>query len=237
MEDTVDFLPLILLLVLAAFAFILLKPLKQIIRLRRVPTLPIAALPSSGQVEVIGRAGGNVVRSPISDTVCVLWHVEVQEYRGSGPTGRWRTIRTQTSSQPIELTDDTGHIWVVPTGAELVLGNDLRATRDALHTLSPQFEAALERMGIPLRSAFRTWRFLRVREQRIVPGEPIFVLGLLEEAAGQLRLCSTQDAPLLLADRSKHEVLRRLYREVGVSVFCAVVALGFIGWLMAGGRL
>src|SRR4051812_26854620 len=88
-EDMVDFLPLILLLLLAAFAFILLKPLKQIIRLRHVPTLPIAALPSSGQVEVIGRAGGNAVRSPIADTACVLWHVEVQEYRGSGPTRRW----------------------------------------------------------------------------------------------------------------------------------------------------
>src|SRR4051812_2251208 len=200
MEDMVNFLPLILLLVLAAFAFILLKPLKQIIRIRRVPTLPIAALPSSGQVEVIGRAGGNVVRSPIADIACVLWHVELQEYRRSGPTGRWVTIRKQTSSQPIELDDDTGRIWVVPAGAELVLGDDLWATRDALHTMSPQFEAALERMGIPLRSTFGTRRFLRVRERRIVPGEPIFVLGLAEEAAGQLRLCSTQDAPLMLAD-------------------------------------
>ena len=56
-----DFLYLILFVVLAAFGFILLKPLRQIIRIRRVPTLPIAAVPRTGQVEVVGRAGGHLV--------------------------------------------------------------------------------------------------------------------------------------------------------------------------------
>src|SRR5436190_22710252 len=116
-----DFLLLILLAVLAAFGFILLKPLAQIIRIRRVPTLPIAALPTTGQVEVIGRAGGRVVPSPISDTPCVLWQVEVQEYRGSSHNRRWVTIRKQTSGQPIEIDDGTGRIRAVLAGAELVL--------------------------------------------------------------------------------------------------------------------
>ena len=75
-----------------------------------------------------------------------------------------------------------------------------------------------------------------MREQLIVPGEQIYALGLAEVAAGQLRLCSTEDMPLLLADRSEHDLPRNLYWQVGISVFCAVVVLGFLGWWMAGGR-
>ena len=91
-------------------------------------------------------------------------------------------------------------------------------------------------MGVALRGVLGMKRALRVREQLIVPGEQIYALGLAEVAAGQLRLCSTEDMPLLLADRSEHDLLHNLYRQVGISVFCALVALGFIGWLMAGGR-
>jgi hypothetical protein len=231
-----DFLVLILVAVLAAFGFILLKPLARIIRIRRVPTLPIAALPTTGQVEVVGRAAGRVVLSPISDTPCVLWQVEVQEYRGSGKSGRWVTILKQTSGPPVEIDDGTGRIWAVPAGAELVLDDDLQATRGLFGTMTPQIEAALERMGIPLRGVFGVRRALRVRERLIAPGEQIFALGLAEEAAGQLRLCSTQDAPLILADRSERALLNSLYWQVGTSVFFALAALAIIGWFMAGGR-
>jgi hypothetical protein len=231
-----DFLLLILLAVLAAFGFVLLKPLAQIIRIRRVPTLPIATLPTTGQVEVVGRAGGRVVPSPISDTPCVLWQVEVQEYRGSGKNGRWVTILKQISGPPVEIDDGTGRIWAVPAGAELVLDDDLQATRGLFGTMTPQIEAALERMGIPLRGVFGVRRVLRVRERLIAPGEQIFALGLAEEAAGQLRLCSTQDAPLILADRSERALLNSLYWQVGTSVFFALAALAIIGWFMAGGR-
>jgi hypothetical protein len=231
-----DFLYLILVIVLAAFGFILLKPLRQIVRIRRIPTLPIAAMPTTGQVEVVGRAGGSILLSPISDTACVLWHVEVQEYRGSGKSGHWVTILKQTSGQSIEIDDSTGRIQAVPAGAELVLGDDLRASRGLFGNMTPQVAAALERMGVSLRGVLGMKRALRVREQLILPGEQIYALGLAEVAAGQLRLCSTEDTPLLLADRSERDLLRNLYRQVGISVFFALVALGFIGWLMAGGR-
>jgi hypothetical protein len=117
-----------------------------------------------------------------------------------------------------------------------VLDDDLRATRGLFGTMTPQIEAALERMGIPLRGVFGVQRALRVRERLIAPGEQIFALGLAEEAAGQLRLCSTQDAPLILADRSERALLSSLYWQVATSVFFALAALGIIGWLMAGGR-
>ena len=231
-----DFLPLVLLLVLTAFGYVLFAPLRQIVQFRRIPMLPIAALPKSGQVKAMGRAGGSLIRSPILDTPCVLWQLEVQEYRGSGKNGQWVTLLKQASSPPIEIDDGTGRVWAVPSGAELVLDDDLRAAHGLFGNMTPQIEAAVERLGVSLRGVLGFRRSLRVRERLIVPGEQIFALGLAEEAAGQLRLCSTHDAPLILSDRSEQALLRRLYREVAISLFCALVAVGFIGWLMAGGR-
>jgi hypothetical protein len=232
----VDFLWLILLVVLAAFGFILHNPLRQIIRLRRQPTLPIGTLPHSGQVEVVGRASGSTMLSPISDTACVLWLVEVQEYRSSGKSGHWVTILKRTSSQPIEIADGSGRVWAVPSGAELVLNDDLRAAHGLLGNMTPQIEAAVERLGVGLRGVLGLARSLRVYERLIRPGEQIFALSLADEAAGQLRLCSTHDAPLILSDRSEQALLRALYRAVAISLFCGLVAVGFIGWLLAGGR-
>jgi len=233
----VDFLPLVLVLVLAAFGYVLFAPLRQIVQFRRIPMLPIAALPKSGQVKAMGRAGGSLIRSPILDTPCVLWQVEVQEYRGSGKNGQWVTILKQASSPPIEIDDGTGRVWAVASGAELVLDDDLRAAHGLFGNMTPQIEAAVERIGVPLRGMLGFKRSLRVREWLIAPDEQIFALGLAEEAAGQLRLCSTHDAPLIISDRSERELLHALYREVSVSLVCAVVAVSIIIWLMAEGRL
>jgi hypothetical protein len=127
-------------------------------------------------------------------------------------------------------------LWAVVAGAELILDDDLRAAHGLWGTMTPQIEAALERMGIPLRGVLGMKRVLRVRERLIVPGEPIFALGLAERAAGQLRLCSTQAAPLIVANRSERKLLRNLYWQVGTSVFWALVAVIIIGWVMAGGQ-
>jgi len=53
----------ILVVVLAVFGFILWGPLGEIRRLRGAPTLPIAALPSSGPAKAAGRAGGSALLS------------------------------------------------------------------------------------------------------------------------------------------------------------------------------
>jgi len=60
------------------------------------------------------------------------------------------------------------------------------------------------------------------------------VVGLAEEAAAQVGLCWTQDAPLLVTKPSERELLRNLYWPVTSSLSCTLVLPGFIGWLLAG---
>lgn len=207
---------IIIAVMLAVLAFVLWEPIVDIRRLRGTLALPVAALPSTGPAKAAGRAGGSALVSPIAEAPCVLWQVEVQEYRGSGKTGRWVTVYKQTSQAPITIDDGTGRVWALPAGAKLVLEDDLRAGRGLFERMSPSAEAAVERLGIPLRGWLGFRRSLRVRERRIAAGEPVFALGLAEPAAGQLRLCSTGGAPLILADRAEQELLWSLYCRVGL---------------------
>jgi hypothetical protein len=208
---------LIVLGTLVVLTFVLWEPIADIRRLRGTPALPIAALPSAGPAKAAGRAGGSALLSPIADAPCVLWQVEVQEYRSSGKTGRWVTVLQQCSQAPITIDDGTGRVWAIPAGAKLVLADDLRAGRGLFERMPPTVEAAIERLGVPLRGWLGFRRSLRVRERRIMAGEPVFALGLAEPAAGQLRLCSTSDAPLILADRAEQELLQRLYGRVALT--------------------
>lgn len=211
-----EILLLCVLVMLAVLTFILWEPIVDIRRLRGAVAQPIGALPSAGPAKVAGRASGSALLSPIAEAHCVLWQIEVQEYRNSGKSGRWVTVYKQTSQPPITIDDGTGRVWAIPDGAKLVLQDDLQAGRGLFERMSPSVEAAIERLGVPLRGWLGFARTLRVRERRITAGEQVFALGLVEPAAGQLRLCSTGGAPLILADRAEQELLWSLYRRVGL---------------------
>ena len=233
MLSVINILSLILLLVLAGFAFVLLEPLGTIMRLRGAPAGPIGALPETGPAKAAGRASGSALTSPIAEAACVLWQLEVQEYRSNGKSGRWVSILTQASSAPIALDDGTGRVAVVPSGAKLMLGDDYTAGGRMFERMPPDVEAALERMGVPLRGMFGFKRRLRMRERWVAAGEQVFALGLAERAGGELRLCSTAGAPLILADRDEATLLGSLYRRVAITFAFALVAVAMIGFFIS----
>ncbi len=224
---------LILLAVLAGFAFVLWEPLRTIWRLRSAQATPIGALPESGPAKAAGRASGSALASPITEATCVLWQLEVQEYRSNGKSGRWVTILGQISSAPVMLDDGTGRVAVIPSGAKLVLGDDFAAGGRMFERMPPNIEAALERMGVPLRGVFGFKRRLRVRERWIAAGEQVFALGLAERAGGELRLCSTANAPLILADREEAALLGRQYQQVAITLAFALVAVAVVGFFIS----
>jgi hypothetical protein len=232
------FVLLIAIIGLAVIGFTALKPLGQIIRIRRIATMPIAALPDAGPAEVVGRAGGAELRSPLSDASCLLWQVEVQELRSTGKSSHWKTIFKHASDQPFEIDDGTGQIQVLPAGATLILNDDLRASRGLFGNMTPEIEAALERIGVQTHGFLGLRRRLRVRERLVAPGEQIFALGYVERVAGRPVLRSMPDATLILADRSERDLLRNLYWRVGASALFALIVLGVVGWmlLVIGGR-
>jgi hypothetical protein len=214
------------LVVVAISVVMLLRPLGQIIRIRRVATAPVGALADAGPAEVFGRADGDAQPSPIGQAPCVFWQVEVQEYRSTGKSGHWRTIFRQASIEPFAIDDDTGRVQVLPAGAELTLVDDVRASRGLFGNMTEEMLAALERMGIPTTGFLGFNRRLRVFERRIEPGEQVYALGYVERMGGQPLIRSVPDAPLLLADRSERELLLSLYARVAIGALVPLLILG-----------
>src|ERR1700690_2696760 len=93
--DSISF--LVLMLAIAGFALVpaLIRTyhnIKEAIRIRRTPTYNITALPPEGLVEVVGKAEQNNSNSPITQTACVFWQVQVEELQSSGKSSHWVTI-------------------------------------------------------------------------------------------------------------------------------------------------
>jgi hypothetical protein len=166
-------------------------------RLRLIEDTPTAKVRSMalGRVELQGRAEAREdLEAPLTGFPCVFFRYEIEEERGSGRQRRWRTVaRGDSSAQGFYLADATGRVLVDPTGAELQLECDWRATNP---TLSPRLEGVLASHGIDA-GGWLLRRRLRFREWLIAPGERIYVLGI------------AQERPALAAER-RAKVLERL---------------------------
>lgn len=216
---------LVALLVLAISALMLIRPIGQIIRIRRVPTTPVGLLPDAGPAEVFGRAAGGTRASPLAQAPCLFWQVEVQEYRSNGKSGHWATIFRQASTEPFAIDDGTGGVEVFPEGASLTLVDDVRASRGLFGNMSDEMLAAIERLGVSPTGFLGFGRRLRVFERRLEPGEQVYALGYVERIAGRPVLRSVPDAPLLLADRSEKDVLAALYARVGLTALVPILMI------------
>jgi len=221
--------PLVVLLVAGA---LMLRPIGQILRIRRAPTVPVGMLPDSGPAEIYGRAAGDTRPSPLAQAPCLFWQIEVQEYRSSGKSGHWRTIFRQASTEPFAIDDGTGSVQVLPEGASLTLVDDLRATRGLFGNMTDDLLAAIERLGVQTSGFLGFQRRLRVFERHILPGEQVYALGYVERLGAGPLIRSIPDAPLLLADRSEKGVLHSLYARVGLAALVPVAVAAIALFLL-----
>jgi len=205
------------------------RPLREIRRLRRAAHTPIGLLPPAEIVEVAGQASGSDLRSPLTDTPCVFWQVEVEAYRSSGRHGGWITLFNQASTAPLTIDDGTAQVQVLPAETELHLSDDLRATRGLFKEFNPEIAAKLAQMGLPTHGHPDTWRSsMRAYERTIASGEHVFVVGAVDYSTGQTVIGPSADGPVMLADRSEGTLLKRAYLKVGWNA-AGLALLMFIG--------
>ncbi|MEJ2387540.1 MAG: GIDE domain-containing protein [Chromatiaceae bacterium] len=142
-------------------------------RLRTIADTPTARVRSApqGYVELCGRAlaHGAPVTAPLTRIACVWYRFKVQERRGSGKNARWVTLDQGEADRPFLLEDETGRCLVEPAGADV----HSRATDSwygsRRHTPRPQTSSWLQ--------LSRRYRF---SEERILPGEPVYLVGHFE---------------------------------------------------------
>lgn len=216
---------IIWLVLVVSIGLTLRQPLREIRRLRRAARVPIGLLPPAGIVEVAGQASGAEQRSPLTDTFCVFWQVEVEAYRSSGRHGAWVTIFNRTSTAPVTIADETARVQVLPTQAELHLKDKLRATRGLFKEFDQEIAAKLAHLGVPTHGHPDTWRgSMRVYERYITSGERIFAIGAVDHSLSEPAIGPGADGPLILSDRSEGDLLKRIYLNVG----CTAAGLAFL---------
>jgi hypothetical protein len=164
-----------------------------------------------GRVELHGKAlAGAELEAPVSGLPCVYFAFRIEEERGSGKNRRWHLLLAGDSAeQPFFLEDETGRIRVDPAGADVEVPDHVRSLGSGPDA---RVEALLLSKGISFGGFFGTVRRVRASEKRILPGDPLFVLGVAQErpglarerretATGRLRALKADPAALAAADR------------------------------------
>lgn len=159
--------------------------------------VPVRDLPGrSGPVEIEGTVavadGHDPVRSPFTDTECLAYEYEAEEYQSRGDDSSWRTLDEGGEQVPFRVEDDTGAVRVDPAGADFRLEEHAirvdageeppeRIARYVAATddVDPQ-EGSVDLVVTELNYG-NDQRFV---ERRLDPGEEVYVYGTARRAPG-----------------------------------------------------
>lgn len=153
--------------------FLLRSALASFWRLRIVADTPTARIRSApqGYVELIGVARRHRASAvaPLTRRPCVWYRYRVEREQGAGRNRRWVTVEQGEHPAPFLLDDGTGQCLVEPTG-----GTFKCRTADVWYGRSRHTPKPVKRAWLQVRSRYR------FREERIMDGEPLYVLGRFE---------------------------------------------------------
>jgi hypothetical protein len=198
----------------------------EIINLRRTPTVKIGSLPAEGLVQIVGKTEQATAISPISQTKCVVWNAEVQEYHSSKNNSHWYTAWKGESAVPFELFDETGKVWVDPTHADLFVKKSLKEQSGWFDNMSPKTQDAIAALGIVTKGFLELNKDLRVKESLLSTGKDIFVMGTVESRNGQKIIKLVGHNPFVISSRGKTFLLPDLYFKVAKPVILTTLIGG-----------
>jgi len=162
-----------------AFHFLKIKHLIQ-----NTPTSKIRSL-AMGFAEACGKViplENGLFMSPFSNQQCVYYRYTIEEYRSSGKSSAWITIKKDERQNKFFIRDDTGKVLVDPNNATIdisksnvynsSLGKDppYNVIR-FLETQNISFEGPLFKMN----------RRMRYTEYLIKPNDTLYIMGTVED--------------------------------------------------------
>jgi hypothetical protein len=166
-------------LALTAVAFYLLRRgTRAFWRLRTVTDTPTARVQSApqGYVELAGlaRREGPLLAAKLTGTPCLWYRYRIEQRQASGRSDRWMTLERAESEAPFRLADASGTCLIDPRGAEL---SPRRYKRWTGPSRDPSMRTGRGADWLGLLVGEGRYRFT---EERIVSGDPLYVLGRLE---------------------------------------------------------
>lgn len=153
---------------------------------RIIEDTPTSKLRSAAQgyVEVIGMAEpleDTHIIGPLTQTQCLWYRFEVEEYRSNGKNSSWHTIEKGTSSDYFQLNDQTGTCVIDPKGADVHASKKDRWRGSSRRPLGKSSTNSFFQMG----------RY-RYTEERLHTYDPLYTLGNMETMGGSRTAITTK---------------------------------------------
>lgn len=163
-----------------AFYFLKIKHLIQ-----NTPTSKIRSI-AMGFAEICGRVipleKNGVFLSPFSNQNCVYYRYLIEEYRSTGKSSSWVTIKKGTENRLFYIQDETGRILVDPNKASIDISKS-NVYDSAMGRDPPQNVIRfLERENIRFEGIlFGINKRMRYTEYIIKPNDTLYVMGTVED--------------------------------------------------------
>ncbi|MBU2103169.1 MAG: GIDE domain-containing protein [Candidatus Omnitrophota bacterium] len=219
------------------------------LRLRRIiqeiPTSKVRSL-ALGLAEVSGIIVPiKSTISPILKKECVFYHTKVEEYRRSGKSGHWATIKELKIFFPFHIEDETGKVLVENSNADVRVKKDLQYQTRAFSSCPEHVHTFCEEYGI-VRTGLLGSRSLRFSEYVLEPMDRVYVLASAKDNPFVKEFVNNQDNIIMgisegvpyfvISDYSERELLQQLFLRSYVAIFGGPVlflaSLAYILWYL-----
>ena len=210
---------------------------KQLIE--NTPTSKVRSI-AMGQVEVIGttKPFTKLIKSPFTNTPCVYYKWQVEEYRRTKNSSYWAEIAKGDSKNKFYLEDNTGEVLVDPQGAEIDIQHDLQT-----QLKTEIIDAFLTENKISSKAWF-FGRQLRYTEYYLTPKDTIYILGYAGKSSEVKSSAKNADLVMIqkggevyfISDKPEKNVLKDfMWKSWGyiaggtlLSLICLAIVLGYL---------
>ena len=169
----------VLIIATGVFPYLAVNSLKYSRIIKDTPTSRIRSA-AQGYVELVGRGEfikGNTLTAPLTGQPCIWYQYTIekkQSYKNSkGKTEtKWVTIEGNISNELFLLIDETGWVTIDPEEASVTV-----KVSDEWYGSSPKWDRTRP-VPKPFLGFIRIAGLYRFREQRLLPGDPLYAIGL-----------------------------------------------------------
>jgi len=226
------------------------KWLKQKKTIENIPTSKIRSI-AMGLVEIFGKiipAKKQTIVSPFSNKKCVYYKYTIEEYRKTGKSSHWVTVKKNEQSVPFYLKDNTGKVLVDPTNAKIEIPKDFEYNSHLMRNPPITVKKFLSQNKLS-HSFLGLNKTMRYREYFIEPGEELYVMGTAGDNPYVENTTSTKNEEdvmiqkgnnkqfYYISDKSEHEVLKNFRWKIfgglvggtTLSLVCLIVILINLG--------
>lgn len=209
--------------------------LKQKRLIENTPTSKIRSI-AMGLVEIYGAVvpkEAGILKSAFSAKDCVYCKYTIEEYRSSGKSHQWVTVKSGEMAVPFFLKDETGAVLVDPKEANMEIPMDFEFRSGWNNDPPQQIQQFLISNGMDFEGFLGFNKTMRYREYIIEPGNNLYVMGTAADNpdfshmggadavnSAHIRIQKgANDKTYYISDRPEKEILKGLRWKSFLGIF------------------